>query len=673
MTREATRLIRYWQDSLVEGQKAEQARREQQENTSAATPLINLLGEILDRTRVPGLVSAFARIKPQKRLFYRTTRSQLSRLARKHVGQFEGSYPLALSQRVALHRFFETPAGECFSVSGPPGTGKTTLLQSIVASLWVSAAVEKNAQPPVILAVGATNQSVTNIIDSFGKANMKADLLSARWLPGVISYGRFCVAERKAEESRDLLLELRDGSGLTQKMETDEYVRLATQHFTACAHKFSGKRLSLKTAVSYLQKQLRKTLRQLHKQIPPALGVTPLIALQEFFSPPQVLTPELLYALDQFDTTLRHKAFLLATHYWEGRWLLETKAKLKQKKYDNATSPRFHGERSDWQRRAMITPAFVSTLFMAPRFFASKRNRNAPPIDLLICDEAGQIPPEVGVVCSALARRIIVVGDTLQLEPMWGVEHDSDVANLKKRKLVSKNIDQDIARLNRAGILASAGNFMALAIHATRRQDNRTIGAFLAEHRRCVPEIVAFCNELAYAGRLISMRPALSKRILPPFGYIHVSGKAEQVGTSRKNIEEIETIVQWLKANQKKLETFYDGLSLSEIVAVITPFAAQNELLQQRLRGNFPDMTIGTVNALQGAERPIVLFSSVYDATYNGTYFFDRGVNMLNVGVSRAKDSFLVFGNTAVFSPEASTPSGLLARYLFAAKSNAIA
>jgi superfamily I DNA and/or RNA helicase len=38
--------------------------------------------------------------------------------------------------------------------------------------------------------------------------------------------------------------------------------------------------------------------------------------------------------------------------------------------------------------------------------------------------------------------------------------------------------------------------------------------------------------------------------------------------------------------------------------------------------------------------------------------------NMLNVAVSRAKDSFIVFGNERIFNPKSNCPSGILARYL---------
>lgn len=75
---------------------------------------------------------------------------------------------------------------------------------------------------------------------------------------------------------------------------------------------------------------------------------------------------------------------------------------------------------------------------------------------------------------------------------------------------------------------------------------------------------------------------------------------------------------------------------------------------------------MGTVHSLQGDERLLVLFSSVYGINDKGTgKFYDRGPNMLNVAVSRAKDSCIVFGHSDVFGTEnRGTPSGLLRQRL---------
>ena len=104
-------------------------------------------------------------------------------------------------------------------------------------------------------------------------------------------------------------------------------------------------------------------------------------------------------------------------------------------------------------------------------------------------------------------------------------------------------------------------------------------------------------------------------------------------------------------------------------MGIITPFTSQKSELSKALSDSgykINDIKLGTVHALQGAERNIVLFSSVYTHEDEGTLFFDRDnkPNMLNVAVSRARDSFILFGDTRVFDENNETPSGVLKKHL---------
>ena len=89
-----------------------------------------------------------------------------------------------------------------------------------------------------------------------------------------------------------------------------------------------------------------------------------------------------------------------------------------------------------------------------------------------------------------------------------------------------------------------------------------------------------------------------------------------------------------------------------------------SEALKKELGETADKIVVGTVHALQGAERNIILFSPTYGVGYSTTAFFDRGKNMMNVAVSRAKDSFIVIGNTALFNPDNDNPSGILAKHI---------
>ncbi len=53
----------------------------------------------------------------------------------RHLGQVDGNFALNVSQRMALEATLAINEGEIIAVNGPPGTGKTTFIQSAAASL----------------------------------------------------------------------------------------------------------------------------------------------------------------------------------------------------------------------------------------------------------------------------------------------------------------------------------------------------------------------------------------------------------------------------------------------------------------------------------------------------------------------------------------------------------
>ncbi|MDO9415498.1 AAA domain-containing protein [Pararhizobium sp.] len=195
-------------------------------------------------------------------------------------------------------------------------------------------------------------------------------------------------------------------------------------------------------------------------------------------------------------------------------------------------------------------------------------------------------------------------------------------------------------------------------------------GLWLFEHRRCHDEIIAYSNALCYKGKLRPRRgSAPSDRLLPAMGYFHVDGKAVRAGNSRSNLTEAQSIVAWIAENRGPLEERY-GRPVEEIVGVVTPFGAQvRELRRACTAHNITasgrtGMTIGTVHALQGAERPVVIFSPVYSKHADGG-FIDGSPSMLNVTVSRAKDSFLLFGDMDVLvNAVPGSPRALLSSFL---------
>jgi len=164
----------------------------------AALPRVDLAEMDGQTVRIP--------VPPQDQALFST--DQISR-SKFHLAQMNGKFPLKPSQREALHYALALEHGDILAINGPPGTGKTTLLQSIVASIWVESALNKSgdfpAEPPVIVIASTNNQAVTNVLDGFSKVVQDNSPLGGRWLPLVedrpISYGLYCASNAQQEKN----------------------------------------------------------------------------------------------------------------------------------------------------------------------------------------------------------------------------------------------------------------------------------------------------------------------------------------------------------------------------------------------------------------------------------------------------------------------------------------
>lgn len=735
------------------------------------------------------------------------------------LGHSGDKFPLAKAQRDALSHFLDARHGDILAVNGPPGTGKTTLVLSIIATQWARAALEKS-EPPVIIATSTNNQAVTNIIEAFGKDfSQGSGAMAGRWLPELKSFGAyFPSSTRKAEAAKkyqtedffnqveskeyvedallfylekakaafpekecsspEKVIELLHGQlaakseqliRLNATWQTLSQVRAAReliandieQYLDNLNKLLSGQEQKvtlLKSAktewkkyragesliyslFSWLPAVRSKRQYQIQLFLEDKLGA--LIAGNQWSDPETIernidgllnsaereqttyrqqidsaheivlkeqqavqewqrLAFDLGYEGDEelsfsqadelADTQIRFPAFLLTTHYWEGRWLMDMARidDLQEEKKKKGAK----GVTARWQRRMKLTPCVVMTCYMLPGNMQISEHKGQRKFeksylydfaDLLIVDEAGQVLPEVAAASFALAKKALVIGDTEQIPPIWSIAPAIDVGNMLAEKILSGSTQEEITEKYTAiadlGKSAASGSVMKIAQFASRYQYDPELarGMYLYEHRRCFDNIIGYCNTLCYHGKLLPKRGREESNLMPAMGYLHIDGKGELASSgSRYNLLEAETIAAWLAENQQNIEAHY-GKSLHEVVGIVTPFSAQVSTIKQALGkqgistgANEKSLTVGTVHSLQGAERAIVIFSPVYSKHEDGG-FIDSDNSMLNVAVSRAKDSFLVFGDMDLFEIQPpSSPRGLLAKYLFESEKNAL-
>ncbi|MEE9430064.1 MAG: AAA domain-containing protein, partial [Melioribacteraceae bacterium] len=612
-----------------------------------------------------------------------------------HLGQMGNKFALSFSQRQSLYHYLKQSDDEVLAINGPPGTGKTTLLQSVVANEVVQSAIDGN-EPRLILVASNNNQAVTNIIDSFASIENQNNLLTKRWLPDVNSFVMYLPGSTRQVNNDIHYFRFGDQGSFPDQVQNQQYLLNAKQLYIQNFNEVSKTNLnSVQKIVDTLRDRIihnrdnleegiklwkkYKTLYELFFQ----LGVEPdnfligsnldleklslyenqlkrlesnfsdylekesfwirlfsclkfvkdkratkfkqifrncpisyksinfysIPSIHNFFDDrfstfneiktvndnwikwkkiyhlkgnPPLSDSELKncennnipYFYDEFETTLKYKLFYLAVHYWEGRWIIETERAIVQGALNNNGR---NNAIQKWQRFAMLTPCFVSTFYMVPKFltysvFIGNDNNGQQiwetlpllsSLDLLIVDEAGQVAPEVSVATFALAKKALVVGDISQIEPVWNVPYQVDHANLEKFNLINNiNDSERIEKIGGKGFLSSSGNIMKLAQKSSKYKfpNNTERGMFLKEHRRCYNEIIEYCNQLAYNGLLEPKRGNPTNPLYRPMQFIHVQGDSQIENSSRKNINEARAIVNWIIDNKEKIKSYYQQL-----------------------------------------------------------------------------------------------------------------
>jgi superfamily I DNA and/or RNA helicase len=89
------------------------------------------------------------------------------------------------------------------------------------------------------------------------------------------------------------------------------------------------------------------------------------------------------------------------------------------------------------------------------------------------------------------------------------------------------------------------------------------------------------------------------------------------------------------------------------VFAILKPYSAQKGALRKSFEAHGISGSIisGTVHALQGAEKEIVILSPVHTIEDGSLPYFDVKPNLINLSFSRAKHIFLVFGDMRYFDP----------------------
>lgn len=298
-----------------------------------------------------------------------------------------------------------------------------------------------------------------------------------------------------------------------------------------------------------------------------------------------------------------------------------------------------------WDSFFLLTPLYSTTFASAGRML---RGLGPDAIGWLLIDEAGQAAPQSAVGALLRARRAVVIGDPLQIEPVVTLPEGI------KRSLANS---YDLRADDWAGEKASC---QTLADRVSSYQTDiggKRVGFPLLVHRRCDEPMFSISNEIAYEGLMVhAARPGASEitsALLPRISqscWLHVDARAKK-WNQQEGDAAAEVLSKLFEAGIAEPDIYF----ISPFREVVTGLKATLGPIAQRNLGHIPfdkrkswmNRHIGTVHTFQGkeAEAVCLVLGASAEASQGSRAWAGQSPNILNVAVTRAKRLLIVIGH----------------------------
>ncbi|SHO56563.1 DEAD/DEAH box helicase [Vibrio quintilis] len=302
-----------------------------------------------------------------------------------------------------------------------------------------------------------------------------------------------------------------------------------------------------------------------------------------------------------------------------------------------------------WQWLFMFIPVVSLTFASVERQF-SKFGQNQ--ISWLFIDEAGQASPQQAVGALYRSKRAVVVGDPLQIEPVFtippefvdGFARESLGEDEWKIWSPTKTSVQKLAdRINRYGTeMISKGEWL---------------GSPLRVHRRCDEPMFSISNKIAYNEKMFHGNENPEGKPHPVWGnscWVDISGDVDGKHYVAEQGQSVARMIHLYYQQTRQLPDVYI-ISPFRKVAYRTREEIFDYLCGQGLKSAVVAKWLtgrtGTVHTFQGKEEKAVIFVlGVSEATKGSANWASGKPNILNVAVTRAKKQVYVVGSKQVWS-----------------------
>lgn len=309
-----------------------------------------------------------------------------------------------------------------------------------------------------------------------------------------------------------------------------------------------------------------------------------------------------------------------------------------------------------WDAFFFVVPVVSTTLASFDRLFAGMGQDS---LGWLLLDEAGQATPQSAAGALWRSRRAVIVGDPLQIEPVFTVPL-SLAEDLRQRHGVDRAwspIDESVQTL--ADRITPFGSWVAMASDpaAADAPERLWTGMPLRTHRRCDDPMFSVANGIAYAGQMVQGRvdqhgqptPIALSCILGESAWLDVRSRQIQHPVCTDEIAHLLACLEQLRQTPARvLSGSPDEPDTPAKVFVISPFRKVADACRRRIKQAGGGIECGTVHTFQGKEADIVFFvlGTAPGPEGAGARAWAAGKpNLLNVAITRAKCRLYVLGD----------------------------
>ncbi len=303
-----------------------------------------------------------------------------------------------------------------------------------------------------------------------------------------------------------------------------------------------------------------------------------------------------------------------------------------------------------WDTFFLVIPVISSTFASIQTMFKDLGQEDLP---WLFIDEAGQAVPQAAAGAIWRSKRVGIVGDPFQIEPVVTIPNSITDNISNYFDLTNKHINAELS------VQTMADRINPLGTYLTINSKKEWIGIPLRVHRRCISPMFEIANSIAYDNTMYNSTSS-PKKVSVRFQTAFIDSKGNVDGRHFVQ-EQAEIIKELLIAEINHIKDLPDVFVISpfsEVSYKLNSFLFKNLInemkkfreIKSEEMGAWLKSHIGTVHTFQGKQAEgVILCLGLDEKTKGAAGWASQKPNLLNVAITRAKYRFIAVGDKNIW------------------------